>query len=134
MRIKLSENIGKPKELWKALKSLGLPSKVNKESKICLQDGDTLSFDAKQNAETFKNYFTSLAGNLVKKLPIATNKFGIESVKQYYKDLGIDQNNFKFQSINKEYVNILMLKMNESKASGIDNISAKFLKDGASIL
>ena len=36
---------------------------------------------------------------------------------------------FKFQSINKEYVNI-----NESKASGIDNLSAKFLKDGASIL
>ena len=24
---KLKENIGKPKELWKALKSLGLPSK-----------------------------------------------------------------------------------------------------------
>ena len=36
MRIKLSENIGKPKELWKTFKSLGLPSKVNKESKICL--------------------------------------------------------------------------------------------------
>ena len=33
MRTKLSMNIGKPKELWKALKSLGLPSKAKKESK-----------------------------------------------------------------------------------------------------
>ena len=57
MRTKLSENIGKPNELSKALKSLGLPSKVNKESKICLQDDGTLSFDAKQNAETIYELF-----------------------------------------------------------------------------
>ena len=36
MRQKLADNIGKPKELWKALKSLGLPSKTGKQSKICL--------------------------------------------------------------------------------------------------
>ena len=33
---KLKENIGKPKELWKALKSLGLPSKKRSISNICL--------------------------------------------------------------------------------------------------
>ena len=34
---KLNEDIGKPKELWKSLKSLGLPSKQDKPSKICLK-------------------------------------------------------------------------------------------------
>ena len=33
---KLKENIGKPKQLWKALKSLGLPSKKRSISNICL--------------------------------------------------------------------------------------------------
>ena len=38
---KLKENIGKPKELWKALKSLGLPSKKGTISNICLKkDGN----------------------------------------------------------------------------------------------
>ena len=34
---KLNENTGKHKELWKSLKSLGLPSKQEKPSKICLK-------------------------------------------------------------------------------------------------
>ena len=37
---KLNENIGKPKELWKSLQSLGLPSKEDKPSKICLKKDD----------------------------------------------------------------------------------------------
>ena len=34
---KLNENIGKPRELWKNLKSLGVPSKQDKPLKICLK-------------------------------------------------------------------------------------------------
>ena len=34
---KLSENIAKPKELWRTLKSLGLPYKKNYPSIICLK-------------------------------------------------------------------------------------------------
>ena len=34
---KLKQNIGKPKELWKSLKSLGLPSKQQSSSTICLE-------------------------------------------------------------------------------------------------
>ena len=63
-----------------------------------------------------------------------TDKFGMESVKDYYKGLGVGHRDFNFQSINKEHDYILLLKINDSKASGIDNISGKFLKDGASIL
>ena len=35
---KLNENIGKPKDLWKCLKSLGLSSGNNSPSKICSND------------------------------------------------------------------------------------------------
>ena len=37
---KLRENVGKPNELWKALKSLGLPSKINPVSQVSLKDGE----------------------------------------------------------------------------------------------
>ena len=53
---KLKENIGKPKELWKALKSLGLPSKKGL-SNICLKKDDKICFDDKANANTFKESF-----------------------------------------------------------------------------
>ena len=42
---KLSENVGKPKELWKALKSLGLPCKITPVPQVSLKDGETISFD-----------------------------------------------------------------------------------------
>ena len=44
---KLRENVGKPKELWKALNSLGLPSKITPVSQVSLTDGETILFDEK---------------------------------------------------------------------------------------
>ena len=48
---KQSENIGKPKDPWKCLKSLVLSSGNNSPSKICLNDKGRPSFDDKTNAE-----------------------------------------------------------------------------------
>jgi len=64
-KLKLKENIGKPKELWKALKSLGLPSKKGSISKICLQKNDKISFDDKTNSNTFKEFYCNLANDLL---------------------------------------------------------------------
>ena len=47
---KLNENIWKPKELWKSLKSIGLPSKKSSCSTICLEKDGIVSFDPKANA------------------------------------------------------------------------------------
>ena len=54
---KLNQNIGKPKELWKSLKSFGLPSKQQSSSTICLEKDGILSFDHKANAEIFKDFY-----------------------------------------------------------------------------
>ena len=82
---KLSENIAKPKELWQTLKSLGLPNKKNSPSNICLKYKNGLSFESLAIAEAFKKYCSSLAGNLVLKLPKPPNNFGIQTVNNYYK-------------------------------------------------
>ena len=69
-RKKKKKNIGKPKQLWKALKSLGLPCKKGSISNICLKKDDKTSFDDKANANIFKEFFCNLASDLVAKLPI----------------------------------------------------------------
>ena len=87
----------KPKELWKALKSLGLPSKITPVSQVSLKDGETISFDEKTNNNSFKNFYANLALNLVNKLPHAPNKFDLDSVLAYYKRfLNTENQNFTF--------------------------------------
>ena len=82
---KLNDNIGKPKEL--SLKSLGLPSKKSSSATICLEKDGILSFDNKTNAEIFKDFYSNLANNLVKKRPTPPNKYGKTAVNNYYKKL-----------------------------------------------
>ena len=82
---KLKENIGKPKELWKTLKTLGLPLKKAPPTKICLKTNDTISFDDATNASIFKIFYSSLADNLVSKLPTAPKIFDISLLKSFTK-------------------------------------------------
>ena len=53
---KLSESIGKPKDLWKALKSLGLPNKISSCEVSALKINNTVEHDANSILEGFKNY------------------------------------------------------------------------------
>ena len=46
MEKKLSESIGKPKDLWKALKSLGLPNKISSCEVSALKINNTVEHDA----------------------------------------------------------------------------------------
>ena len=133
---KLKENIGKPKDLWKTLKSLGLPSKKGSNiSNICLKKDDKTNFDEKTDANTFKEFYCNLAGDLLKKLPPPSNKFGITSVRNFYQTM-LDHFpfKFKFSNVTEDLVLKLLNDMNPDKAADIDNLSGKFLKDGASIL
>ena len=102
---KLKENIGKPKELWKALKSLGLPSKKGTSSTICPKKDDKICFDDKTNANTFKELFCNLASDLVAKLPLPSKRFGLDTARNYYQDiLGLLPSKFKFSNVTEDLV------------------------------
>ena len=70
----LAENIAKPKKLWQALKSIGLPNKKTSSTNICLENKDYST-----------HFHSSLAENLVLKLANPPNNFGMELVNNYYK-------------------------------------------------
>ena len=132
---KLKENIGKPKDLWKALKDLGLPNKgsPSKTTNFCIKDNGSLIFKPMDISNVFKRYFSQIAENLLLKLAVASNKFNINSVGEYYKSLNI-KNKFKFSLVTDETILGILIKLDVTKAKGIDNIAAVFLKDGTGML
>ena len=65
MKKKISESIGKPKDLRKALKSLGLPNKIASCEVSALRIHNTVKHDANLILESFKNYYSTLAENLL---------------------------------------------------------------------
>ena len=130
---KLTENIAKPKELWKTLSQLGLESKKKETSKICPKENDEIKFEPKSNCEIFKNFFETLSTNLVKNLPTPTNMFGMDLVQTYYSDLHLRNQEFHLQLTNQDTILKLLEEINPTKAARIDQIWGRFLKDGAQV-
>ena len=61
----LKKNTKNPKELWKALKNLGMQCKYSQQPKICLRESNLLQFNEKKNANTLKDFYGNLAVDLV---------------------------------------------------------------------
>ena len=63
---------------------MGLPSKAVTASDICLKDKNEIVFNVTKNCSIFKNDFSSLAHNLVSKLPLSPNIFTESKIASYY--------------------------------------------------
>ena len=89
---KLKENIAKPKDLWKTLKSLGLSKKFSVVQTNAIEDNKRLKYDLKSVAQTFAKFYSNLAESLLKNLPNSPNKFDMNFVPQYYKNIELKDN------------------------------------------
>ena len=70
---KMTESTGKPKDLWKTLKSLSLPNKVCFCEVKALKIKNTVEHDVNSVLEGFKSYYSLLAESLVKLLNCSQN-------------------------------------------------------------
>ena len=87
----------------------------------------------KSVAHTFAKFFSNLAESLLKNLPNNPNKFDVNSVHIYYKNIELKDNFNLNLTTGKKVLEILQF-IDISKAVGTDKISGRFLKDGANIL
>ena len=110
------------------LKNIGLPPKAAPISKIYLKENHFTQFDDKQNASTFKNFYSKLASDVI------NNIFGGISVKKYYSAMNIHSNSFKSINAKCEEIYKILTNIDSNKAYGIDEISGRFLKDGVELL
>ena len=119
----------------KILKSMGLPSKAVTALNICLNDKNEIVFNATKNCSIFKNYFSSLAHNMVFKLPLSPNIFTESKIASYYDNNAASKDlNFQLSETSPEKILSILKGLNHSKAAGIDNLLGKFLKDDAHVL
>ena len=58
---KLSETIGKTKEVWESLKSLGMPNKTVISNFNAIEENDTLTYDTSSISKMFKKYLFKLS-------------------------------------------------------------------------
>jgi hypothetical protein len=131
----LDENQSYPKKLWQNLKELGMPSKSKSNSvNIGLKgdDSDEICFENDYVANKFNRFFCNIAAKLVEKLPKIN--FDDSNITKYYREKGVSKDSFKFTVVTEEEVLKLLLKLNVTKSTGCDNISARFIKDGAHVI
>ena len=127
---KLKECIGKPKDLWKAIKSLGLPNKSGGCIVGALAENQIVKHDTKSILKTFKSFYSNLAQDLLTKLSKSPNRYTIIFVSDYYEKLSLSEN-FELVLITEGYLFNILKNVEVTKAAGTDKISGKFLKDGA---
>ena len=102
---------------------------------ICLKDKNRIVFNATKNCYIFKNFFSSLAQNLVSKLPILHNTFTESEIASYYDNKAVPKDlNFQLLKTSPEKILSILKGLDPSKAAGIDHLLGTFLKDGAHVL
>ena len=115
------------------MRSLGLPSKTSSCEVNALKINSKVEHDFDSVLEGFRNYYSTLAENLVKMLPKPTNKYSIDSIIKYYEHM-ILGDYCHLASFSENSILTILKATQVSKAAGIDNLSGRFLKDGAKVL
>ena len=128
-------NKNRPKKLWQILKEVGSSTKCKtKESSISLDIGNELCFDKVKVATHFNDFFTSNAASLVNKLPACSGQFGQSHVVEFYRNKHVTEDMFSLANVTVGQVSKILHSMSSSKATGLDEIPAKYLKDGSSVI
>ena len=135
-KLKIEEIGNDSKKIWQELKSLGYSTKDNSRgrNRVALKIDGNLCSDPPKVANHMNAFFTSVASDLVDKLPCGKNIYDVNSVifNDYYK--GVLPDGFQLHTVTADSVFKQLLKLNSKKSTGPDNIPVKFLKDGACVL
>ena len=62
------------------------------------------------------------------------NKFDINSVEEFHKPLNLKEDPFHFTKVSEKTISDFLKELKTNKATGIDDISGPFLKDGSKVL
>ena len=79
--------------------------------------------------KVFKTFFANMVETLLEKLPHPQNKFNVDSLNRFYKNLDITTK-FQLKPTTEDAVLNLLRNIEISKATGIDKLPERCLKDG----
>ena len=118
--------------IWKTFKSIGITKQVTSQPKVILNSAESgIEFDTKKVCDMFKLYYEKLAPSLVNLLAEPINVFGNEYLRKFYNN---SISHFSFKTTDSLTIKNIILDLDISKSSGIDNISTRFIQDGLEVL
>ncbi|XP_060780219.1 uncharacterized protein LOC132888186 isoform X2 [Neoarius graeffei] len=129
----LQLNHNNPKKLWQLCKQLGSSKKQKSNFSIGLKIDGIVSFNLTAVVLKFNSFFTTIATILVDSLPIPST-FGQNHINNFYKTFGVQQDAFALSTIEVFEVRKMLRTLDSSKATGLDNIPARFVIDAAELI
>ncbi len=132
----IDENKNNSKKLWQTLKDSGYSSKVKEAANVVLNINGKLSFNPSEIANSFNEFFTGVASALVSKLPSCSHMYSTTSAKlsDFYRAKNKDSNKLNLSCVSEGFVENEFMQLYPNKSTGLDGISPRFLRDGATVL
>ena len=90
--------------------------------------------DKRKVPECANDYFTSAASPHVEKLPPCSGRLGDAHVTDFYHNKNVSNNISGLVIVNVEHISSTLNSISASKATGLDELPARFIKDGSSVI
>ena len=130
----IQQNKGNSGRLWTLLKSLGYSKKTSDSSlNIVLEEDGAKIHDPMRVAKTFNEFYTTVASNLVSKLPSPSGVFSVtcQSFRRFYSQkIGL-RPSFVLSAVSSTFIRKQLCSLDPKKAVGLDGIASMFLRDAA---
>ena len=121
MQTRWYKSRGDPKKLWNKIKEL-IPNQIDSKISDMTSDDGAIISNNKKIANHFNSFFVNIGAKLASKFPTTdTSKINVSS----------PLNTFNFSSISSNDVAKVLNSLDMNKASGIDGISVRVLKEGS---
>ena len=119
---------GNPLKTWQTFNEL-TSRRVNNTTVKELKLNDAVISNPSELSNAFNDHFSTIGLRLANEIPpIANNN------SNYINNINVNNNKFSFSSINCSTVFLHLNKLCRSKATGLDNISAKIIRECADLI
>ena len=119
---------GNPRETWQTFNELTSHPLNNTTVKELKLNGAVIS-NSCELSNAFNDHFSTVGPRLANEIPPIAN-----SNSSYTNNINVSNNKFRFSSINYSIVFLHLNKLSRSKATGLDNISAKIIRECADLI
>ena len=127
----IESNIGNSRKLWNFIKDLA-PEK-SKVSPTTLKDGDVILSNLQDICDSFNEFFAQIGNSIVDSLPDSRNEN--DYVRLDFINTHTDVNSvFDIPQVSVDFVREELRKLDDEKSMGLDGISPKLLRLGATAI
>ena len=126
----INKNKGSSGELWKTLNDIS--SRKSHFSPSCIVADGISYFSPKSIAEKLNDHFSSTGSELAYKIKHKSQPSNLEPKTN--SSSNFSENEFVFQPVKQNYAYDILSKLKTKKATGLDKISARLLKDTAIVI